>query len=243
MLACTKSAIMAAAGVLVAGTAAAPQAPSEPQRPVVAIMDFTNSSLVDHAMYEPFSAGIAAMLLADLSRNPNIEVIERERLREILDEIALNQSGTVDSAAAVQAGKILGAQHMIFGVFVIDRHSNLRLDARAVNVETSRVEHVESVTDDADDLLRAVGQLGDQLSAGLELPAPRQGSQEDPGPAIQGQVLANLKYARALLAEDEKNAPVAVELYQGFLADTPADYAPALRQLAEQRIRLLTGRY
>ncbi|MGD2068762.1 MAG: CsgG/HfaB family protein [Gemmatimonadota bacterium] len=229
------SATAIAASLHVPGAGLAAQAAD---RPVVAILDFTNSALVDHERYEPFSAGIAGMLLADLRQNPRIELVERERIRDLLDEIELSESGRVDPEAAVEAGRILGAHHVIVGGFVIDPQGNLRLDARAVSVETSRIEHVETVEDDVENLLRAVTRLGRQLSASLDLPMD-DSELGDPRPARPGQVLANLKYARALLEEDRENAARALELYRQFLAETPPDYALVLRREARQRIRVL----
>jgi TolB-like protein len=224
---------MAAPGVL-------PAQETVERKPVVAVLDFTNSALMDHAQYEPFTVGLAGMLLSELRQNRSIELVERERLRAVLDEIDLARSGRVDAATAARVGKILGADYMIFGVFVIDRRGSLRIDARAVQVETTRLEHVESVTDDADNLLRAVQRLGTQLSTTLRLPGPR-----SPGPELEvarrGQVIANLKYARALLEEDRANADRAIQLYREFLAETPSGYAAALRREAEARIRVLTG--
>lgn len=239
------SAIAVVALVLgMAATAPAQNPAVDPARPVVAIMNFTNASLVDHATYEPFTVGLAGMLISELRPNSRVTLIERERLRQVLDEVAMGRTGEVDPGTAAKAGKILGARHMIFGAFVIDRKGNLRIDARAVNVETSLVEHVETVTDDADNLLRAVERLGRQLSERLHLPmdareagAPPAGS---PGGAKRGQLLANLKYARALQEEDKKNPLKAVRLYREFLAESPADYAPTQRQDAEARIRVLS---
>jgi hypothetical protein len=129
---------------------------------------------------------------------------------------------------------------MIFGVFIIDRRGTLRIDARAVEVETTRLEHVETVTDDADNLLRAVQRLGGQLSTTLELPG-REARPQQLESAQRGQVVANLKYARALFEEDRANAQAAIQLYREFLAETPRGYAIVLRREAEERIRALTG--
>ena len=216
---------------------------TDPARPVVAIMNFTNGSLVDHETYEPFSAGVAGMLLSELRSNPRISLVERERIRQVLDEQSLTRSGQVDAATAAAVGKLLGARHMIFGGFVIDRRGNLRIDARAVNVETSLIEHVETVTDDADNLFRAVERLGRQLSAGLRLSAggAPEGAGSPTREAKQGQVLANLKYARALQEEDRKNSAKALQLYREFLAESPPDYAPIQRQAAEARIRAIAS--
>lgn len=232
----TRGLAISLASVALAGTLGA----QAPDRPVIAIMDFTNASLVDHETYQPFSVGMAGMLITALRGNAALQLVERERLRQVLDEIGLAKDGQVDRATAAKAGKVLGARHMIFGSFIIDRRGNLRIDARAVNVQTSVVEHVETVTDDADNLLRAVERLGQQLNSGLKFP----GEISAPKPteaARKGQVLADLKYARALQEEDRKNPVKAVQFYREFLAETPVDYAPVQRQEAEARLKVLTA--
>ena len=55
----------------------------------------------------------------------------------------------------MKVGKLLGAQHMIFGGFMADPKGNFRIDARAVNVETGEIEHVERVDDKADNIMAA----------------------------------------------------------------------------------------
>jgi TolB-like protein len=239
------SAIIAAA-VLAGGATLAAQSPEpDPNAPVIAVMDFTNAAMADHAMYQPFTAGLAGMLLSELRPNPRVRLVERERLKTVLEEIGMGRSGAVDQATAARAGKVLGARHMIFGTFIIDRKGNLRIDARAVNVETSLVEHVETVTDEADNLLRAVQKLGQQLSQRLRLPADPRGAEAPaearPQPAKRGQLLVDLKYARALEEEDRKNPARAMQLYREYLAESPAGYATNLRQEAESRIRVLSG--
>ncbi|HEX9565274.1 MAG TPA: CsgG/HfaB family protein [Gemmatimonadaceae bacterium] len=214
-------------------------APAAGTRPIIAVMNFSNASIKDHDLYEPFTVGVAGMLLTEMRENRAIELVERHRLREVLAEIQLGQSGDVDPATAARVGKILGAQHMIFGTFIIDLRGRLRIDARAVNVETSLVEHVESVNDDEDNLLRAVQKLGRQLNAGLKLPG-RAAEPRESRSSRQGQVLADLKFARALQEEERSNPARAAELYREYLVDSPVDYAPVQRQEAETRIRFIT---
>jgi len=64
----------------------------------------TERAMADAALYE-------------LVRHPyasrRFDVVERERLDTILDEIDFNRSGAVDPNTAVRAGRILGAQSMV----------------------------------------------------------------------------------------------------------------------------------
>jgi curli biogenesis system outer membrane secretion channel CsgG len=224
-------------------------------RPTVAVMYFDNGALVQHADYDPFSKGIADMLITSLAQNDRIRVVERDQLQQLLKEQNLATTTHVDPATAARIGKLLGARHMIFGGFVIDMHQNMRLDARAVNTETSQVEHVETVSDKADNLLPMVNQLADKLNSGLKLPAitasrtppavpsatsettSAKGAKTTAAPVHRWQAL--LEYSRALVEEDNGNTTQAVSLYQQFLDATPPDFATAQRSQAEDKIRKL----
>src|SRR5688572_4440736 len=129
-------------------------------KPTVAVMYFSNGAIgAANKDLEPLSKGIADMLITDLSNNPNIRVVERDQLQKLIAEQKLSESGQVSKETAVKVGKLLGAQHMIFGGFVTDPMGRMRLDARAVNVETSAIEHVESVTDKTDNLMTMISNL------------------------------------------------------------------------------------
>ena len=145
--------------------AAAQQAPDT--RPTVAVMYFNNSALVRHAEYQPLSKGIADVLITELQGNTAIRVLERDALQRLLEEQNLSSDTTrVDQETAVRLGKILGARHMIFGGFLVDMRGQVRIDARAVDVETSRIEYVASKTARAADLLSVIGELAAELNNG-----------------------------------------------------------------------------
>jgi len=220
-------------------------------RPTVAVMYFDNGALVQHADYDPFSKGIADMLITSLAQNDRVRVVERDRLQEILKEENLATTAHVDQATAARIGKLLGARHMIFGGFVIDMHGNMRLDARAVNTETSQVEHVETVSDKADNLLPMVSTLADKLNTGLKLPAiavsrtaATTGTDTVATSGTKGKPVrrwqALLTYSRALVEEDNGHPAQAVALYREFLDSTPPTFATAQRAQAEDKLRKLT---
>lgn len=234
---------------LFAPLAAAAQDTAPPARPTIAVMYFNNGALLDHAEYEPLRAGVADILISELQVNPAITVVERDALHRILAEQNLVTEQRVDPETAVRVGRLLGAQHMVVGGFLIDRSGTMRLDARAVNVETSRVEHVETVTGQSDALLELIGQLAQKLNTGLRLPArPRQTApppapSRDAGSAAPkvSPFKAMLTYARALTEDDGGRRATAVSLYRQFLRETAPDYAVPQRRRAEDRVRALSG--
>ena len=216
---------------------------AQAQKPTVAVMYFNNSSLVSHDDYEPLRGGLADILITELQSNSRITVVERDALHKILEEQNLVGEKRVDPETAARVGKILGARHIIVGGFLIDTKGTLRVDARAVNVETSAVEYTDKVTGKADALLDIIGELAQKLNTGLQLPAPptrRSSSDRGAEPASGSWKKTLLTYMRALSEDDAHNKNAAVALYRQFLAESPATYAIEQRKRAESRLKELT---
>ena len=169
---------------------ASPGAAATDRRPTLAVMYFTNAALLRHDEFAPLSKGIAEMLITELSSNTNVRVVERDQLQAVLQEQNLGATDRVDKETAVRLGKVLGARHFLMGGFVIDPRENVRLDVRAVNVETSQIDHVESVTGKAENLLALISEMGGKLNRGLKLPAipvrPVSDTPRDQGAAAPG---------------------------------------------------------
>jgi len=203
-------------------------------RPTVAVMFFTDGAIgKEHETLAPLSGGIADMLITDLSVNEKIRVVERDNLKKLMDEQNLSAGGRVDQETAVKVGKLLGVHHMIFGGFVTDGRGQMRLDARAVNVETSAIEHVETVQGEEDDLMSLIDQLALKMNNGMHLPAlPKTIREASAAEAKRVPFETAMLYSRALAAKDAGNTNQAVELLQRSLTTFP-DYAPAQRELAK----------
>jgi TolB-like protein len=201
-------------------------------RATVAVMYFTNSALVRHDEYEPLSKGITEMLITELSASPALQVVERDRLQKLLEEQNLAESGKVDKETAVALGKILGARHMLMGGFVIDPRETMRLDVRAVDVETSRIEYVESVSGKAENVLALISDLGAKVNRRLRLP-PLPTRQQPIGSKTSkpSQLRAVMLLSRALDQEDKGNVSAAIALYRQALEIYP-DYERAQVRLA-----------
>jgi len=228
-----------------APTLASGQAAPPDKRPTVAVMpNFDNGSVMNHADYDALGKGIADVLITELAANNSIRVVERDRIQQLMDEQNLGASGRVDKATAVQVGKILGVHHMIFGGFIIDPKGQMRLDARAVNVETSEIEHVESVTDKADNMLAVISSMADKLNKGMKLPPMPGGVARpavNPEATKPGRWKDLILYARAEDANDKKDRPQALALYKDFLDKTPSVVMATQRRRAEQKVRELAS--
>lgn len=236
-------AMVAAAAVALA---AAPVPAAAQGKPTVAILYFNNNVFTSNARdYDGLSKGVPDFLVTEMAANPSIRVIERDQVQKLVDEQKLVTGGQVDRETAVRIGKLLGAQHMIFGGFMADPKGNFRIDARAVNVETGVIEHTERVQDKADNVMTLIEQLAGKLNSGMKLPAMplRTGAvvppsvTKDGGTTQAGAPAAAtptpklpMKYAvmygKALDLADKGEKTRAVELFGAVLKDFP-DFAPA----------------
>ena len=202
------------------------------RRATVAVLYFTNSALVRHDEYEPLSKGITDMLITELAGSPSLQVVERDRLQALLREQDLAQSSRVDQETAVRLGKILGVRHLLTGAFLIDRGERMRLDLRAVDVETSKVEYVETVSGKADDVLELISKLGAKVNQKLQLPPiASQVSPAGTRTSKRDQLRAVMLLSRALEENDKGNVTGAMALYRQAL-DVYPDYQRAKVLLA-----------
>jgi len=106
----------------------------------IAIMEFDNYSVGEYQeKLGDLSKGLADFFEYDFSRFSDLKVVERDKIDYILKELKMVEEGKIDRATAVKAGKILGAQMMVFGSITQIDDDNAVMLARAVNVETSEI--------------------------------------------------------------------------------------------------------
>ena len=134
----------------------------------LAILPFDNNSITEPEKYAPLSNGLAAMLITDLNKNDSVlTVIERNKIKSILKEIALGQLGGVDQSTAIEAGKILGAQSIGFGSFTI-MGDMIRMDVRIIKVESSELVTAESVSGETKNFMALETELATKIADALK---------------------------------------------------------------------------
>lgn len=153
-------AVVAGAGPLLAQDEA-------PEKSVVAVVRFDNNT--GDEQYEHLGRALSSMMISDLSvLDEKIQLVERERLEELLAELDLQQSAYVDPNSAQSLGMIVGAQYVVAGAFVTVEPI-MRLDTRIARVETSEIVTTAEVTGERETLFDLQQQLADQLVEGLDL--------------------------------------------------------------------------
>jgi TolB-like protein len=182
---------------------AMPAAAQQDTRPTVMVLDFNNGSFgKDRADYDALGKGISDFLITELAGNPNIRVVERDKLQALLNEQNLGREGRISDETIVRIGKLLGAHHAITGGFITDPKGNLALTARAIDVATSQIEHTERVNDKSENFIDAIGKLATRMNSGMKLPAlPRRTAMATPA-ANSGERAAAVPAAAPAVTKD-----------------------------------------
>lgn len=138
-------------------------------RPTIAVMRFVGGSVLRPSEFTNLGKGIAELVTVSLAERSDVRVVERATLDQLLAEQHLAESGQLDPETAVRVGKALGARHFISGGFLVDGRNRIRLDVRAINVETSEIEFRETTEGSADDLLGVIDRANARLAHAMQV--------------------------------------------------------------------------
>ena len=220
-----------ALGALAALAAQAPVA-AQDTRPGVGVLSFENGGSygLESEDYAAFEVGLQQMLITELAVNSELRLVDRSRIQEVLAEIELGASGKVDANTAAQVGKIVGAKYMIMGGF-IDWYSDLRFDARIVDVETSEIIQAKFVRGKREDMFEMIVELADQVTRGADLRPLSQNLMEERKDIRLSEEAVRL-YTKGLIYQDRGDNERAVELFSQVARDFP-EYTPAQEALRQ----------
>ncbi len=111
----------------------------------LAIWSFENNSLTASKNVDHFQQTLPDLLVADLSRYPALQIVERQNLVQALEEQKLGASELVAEEDRLKLGRIAGASAMLFGSYVVV-DDQIRIDVRVVEVETSLIKFSKDTT-------------------------------------------------------------------------------------------------
>ncbi|MCX5761197.1 MAG: hypothetical protein NTW72_06785 [Gemmatimonadetes bacterium] len=133
---------------------------------VLAVLNFDNNT--GNADYDPMGRGLAAMLISDLAASPELQLIERERMQDLLKEQKMQQEAMFDSSTAVKAGRLLGAEFIATGSLAAAAQE-LRIDVRLIRVATGEIVKTARATGPEDKLFHLEAQLAERLLKDLDI--------------------------------------------------------------------------
>ncbi len=183
---------------------------------------------------------LADLLVTDLSRSAQLQLVERSRLGEVLRELDLSRSGRVDSASAPKVGQLLRARRLVLGAIDTMPNGELRLSARIADVESGVLESALDARAPFSDVLAAEKAVAFRLldALGVTL-TPAERTRIEARPATN---LASLNaYGRGVQAELDGDRRRALEEFERALRLSPQfdaanERASQLKRLARTSV-------
>ena len=125
-------------------------------KPIILVLPFENSTRL--LKYEPLEKGIRDLLVADLSQQEGITVVDRDKMKAITKELSLKSSGLIDDKHILEIGRLTGANLVLNGGFIVEK-DQLIVDAHIYDVATTQL-----ITSE-----RGQGEIGDIVAIEEEL--------------------------------------------------------------------------
>jgi TolB-like protein len=129
-----------------------------------AVLDIENLS-PDDSTGDDLGGLLSSEIVGKLSSKPGVQIIERQKLLSVLQELKLGSSELTDESVRLRVGRMLGARQMVFGSYLVSGDS-MRLDLRLVDVETGRILKTAKKTVKAGDVnswVKAAAEAADGL--------------------------------------------------------------------------------
>jgi TolB-like protein len=201
----------------------------------IAIAYFDNNT--GNADLDPLRKGLADMLITDLANVGSLQIVERDKLNQVLGELKLSQSKFIDPRTAQKLGKGLAAEYIMTGSYVV-RGESMRVDVRVIEVKTGRIAASEKVEGKKEDFFAIEKDLVDILIKTLDVKLST---------SERGKLRSNAtesfdawqKYSAGLDAKDRGDDAEARRLFQAAL-DADPSYRAA--KTATERLKVIFQR-
>lgn len=103
----------------------------------IAVWDLENIPY-DASSREDLGQIFSAEIMETIKSNGSVQVVERQQLLLVLEELNLGSSDLADENTRLRIGKIAGANQMIFGAYQV-MGDTMRIDLRLVDVSTGKI--------------------------------------------------------------------------------------------------------
>jgi TolB-like protein len=227
----------------VAASLLTPAAALAADKLVVAVLYFDNNT--PQREYDVLQKGLADMLVTDLSGVEGLQILEREKLQALVDELKLQRTKYFDPKMAQRLGKGIGAQYAITGsMTAVD--PELRIDIRLIEVQSAKVVMADKVVGAKDRFFDLEQQLVQKFVGGLNI---KMALAEGPGAGVKD-VASLLDYSKGVDAADKGDLQGASKQLGDLVKSAPdfklakaryVDVLKRMREAGKRRQDLLTA--
>ena len=171
------------------------------------------------------------MLISDLSNIHMLDIVERDRLEEILKEQKLQKNKSFDPSTASEVGKLLGAEIILTGAY-FEMFGSFRIDARFIDVETGEILKSEGVDGESNNFFKLEKQLAWKIIKNLDVKISDNENQNLKNAESDQSISYELSllYSDALDDIDNNNNENAIEKLKKIVAENP-NFKPAQKEL------------
>jgi len=187
-----------------------------------------------------FGAALADMMVTDLTLVPELTLVERQRLADVLAELELSETDFIDESSAQELGNGLGAEMVIVGSFSAIE-GKLVIDCRIVAVATGAVIKAARAEGVVADFVSIEKEVVEGLVDGLDVELGRAERRKLLLQAPTEDFEAFASYGRGVKAKSEGKVDLAREAFQEALRRDP-EFAGAAEELAALAAMVRTER-
>lgn len=134
----------------------------------LAIIGFNPGNLAPR--YSPLARGLSELLVIDLSKLADLKLVERLKLKALLDELGISQSQYFDQSRVPRAGKLMGAKRVIAGQLSQPEGNDLKLESGVIDVVDGFVEYPDNVEGKLEQFFRLEKELAANILENLGHP-------------------------------------------------------------------------
>lgn len=196
------------------------------KEPTLVVWDFDNhvmGTATQIAQLSYLERALPELIITGLNQASTLRIVERMKLREILQELKLGSSKLSDEDSRLKLGKTLGAKYMVFGSYTM-LGNMIRVDVRVIETETSLTLFADAAMGTPESILnqtqKFVNEIREKIGMTTEV--------AEKNALNQTELWA--EYDKGILLMEKGKYEDAIQIFQTVLKKSP-DFSPAEKQM------------